>query len=410
MGAEVIVVGAGVAGLAAAERLRAAGHDPLVLEAGNRIGGRILTDASAGAVELGAEFVHGARAATWEIIRREGLVTLPFDVTDARPRRFARGRALLPVDWPGAGRVEAYVERGEQYQGPDISLAEWFRQFSPPEDEAAAFARARIARIEASTPDELSAQALARERALNTAGWDNFRLPGGYNQVVEALSRGARVRLAAPVARIDWATGATRVTLAGGESMPARAIVVAVPLSILQQDVIVFDPALPARKDAAVRRLRMGAGAKLALWFDRSFWPSFSYLGADRELPSWWRAAEATALVGMAGGPEAERLSALGEAGAIADALDALSAWFGVDARSGFKRGRLMDWTSERWIRGAYSFTPVGAGDAREALAESLPPLFFAGEATSTNGHVGTVHGAIETGWRAAAELLASLR
>ena len=79
-----------------------------------------------------------------------------------------------------------------------------------------------------------------------------------------------------------------------------------------------------------------------------------------------------------------------------------------VSMSTEFVRGALMDWPNEPWILGGYSYTPVGAGAAREELAEPLSTLFFAGEATSINGHVGTVHGAIESGWRAAAEVLSS--
>ena len=157
-------------------------------------------------------------------------------------------------------------------------------------------------------------------------------------------------------------------------------------------------------------RLRIGPASKLILWFRRAFWPPFSFLGADLQLPSWWRAAEASALVGFAGGPDAIRLGKLGERAAIDIALAELATLFGPEVQSEFLRGTLMDWPNEPWILGGYSYTPVGAGSAREELAEPLSPLFFAGEATSINGHVGTVHGAIESGWRAAAEVLSSLR
>jgi monoamine oxidase len=224
------------------------------------------------------------------------------------------------------------------------------------------------------------------------------------------MAEGARIRLDAPVAGVSWASAGAVVTLTSGETLPAEAVIVTASLGVLQRGLIVFDPVLPRRKREAIARLRMGPASKLILWFRRAFWPPFSFLGADRQLPSWWRAAEATALVGFAGGPDALRLSELGERAAIDIALDELSAVFGINARDEFSRGLLMDWPGEPFILGGYSYTPVGAGAARNELAEPLSTVFFAGEATSINGHVGTVHGAIESGWRAAAEALGSLR
>ncbi len=406
----IIVIGAGVAGLAAAERLREVGARPLVLEASGRIGGRVLTDQANGVVELGAEFVHGARAATWDVIRRAGIKTRPYEVSEAAPRRFSLGGVLQEADWSLAPRIEEFAEKGERYAGPEISLTEWFRRLAPNDDPAALIARDRIARVEASDPADLSALALARERQMNTAGWENFRLPGGYIEVVGAMAEGARIRRSAPVARVAWGSGGASVTLQSGETLPAQAVIVTVSLGVLQSGLIEFSPALPRRKTGAIHRLRMGPASKLILWFQRPFWPPFSFLGADRQLPSWWRVAEATALVGFAGGPDASKLAALGEAGAIEAGLRETSKLFGADARAGFIRGKLMAWQDEPYILGGYSYTPLGAGDARDDLAEAVPPLFFAGEATSTNGHVGTVHGAIESGWRAAAEVIRNSR
>lgn len=407
MDAGVVVIGAGAAGLAAAQRLEASGHDVVVLEASGRIGGRVRTDFRRGAVELGAEYVHGNNATTWQIIRSAGLKTLPYEVTAERPRRFARGRRLEAVDWPAAPRIEEIVDEMERYAGPDVSLRAAFHRLHPEGGPAVDFALQRLARIEAADPDDLSARELARERALNTAGWDNARFPGGYSQVIDVLARGLKIALNTPVAHVRWTSGGATVTAVDGRTWRAGEVVLSVPLSILQRGLIAFDPVLPARKLDGISRLRMGQAAKVALWFREPVWPSFSYLGADSRVPGWWRAAESTALVGLMGGPETLRVRALGESRVIEDALDDVCGWFGNHARGAFIEGVVTDWTAEPYILGGYSYTPVGGAGAREALAEALPPLYFAGEACSTNGHVGTVHGAIETGWRAANAILA---
>jgi monoamine oxidase len=113
--------------------------------------------------------------------------------------------------------------------------------------------------------------------------------------------------------------------------------------------------------------------------------------------------------MGYVGGPQALELAALGQAGAVAQGLKELKQLFGAEIETAFIKGQMVDWSSDPWSRGAYSYTPVGAEAARAELAAPVAnTLFFAGEATSINGHVGTVHGAIESGWRVAAEVLAA--
>jgi len=167
---------------------------------------------------------------------------------------------------------------------------------------------------------------------------------------------------------------------------------------------------LPAERLAALERIGVGHVTKLILWFDRQCWPEFTVLSTDGQVATWWPVpgAATPTLMGYVGGPAALGLAARGEAGAIATGLAELTALFGADMRAACLGGRLADWSRDPWSLGAYTYSPVGMGNARAILATPLAEtLYFAGEATVTNGHLATVHGAIESGYRAAAEILA---
>lgn len=402
---DVIVIGAGVAGLATAQRLHAAGYAPLVLEARARIGGRIWTERSRSVVELGAEFIHGADVATWDVVRAAGLATIPW----IGPRYFARDGALLPADDPLPARVAELYERVSNYAGPEISAAALLERLAAPGDPAVPYAARWLANIEGADPQRLSAMALGQERATSGSDWQNFHLRDGYDAVPAALAAGLNIRLGCAVTQLAWQAGGATLTLHDGGQLQARRVVLSVPLSLLQAGQLRFVPELPPRKQEAIQRIAMGHVTKLALWFERAFWPDFMASATDGAVTTWWPSGDARvpALMGYVGGPGALALAVQGEEHAIAQGLAELSALFGADARRLCVGGRLLDWSRDPWSLGAYSYSPLGMGDARAVLAAPVgDTLFFAGEATCTNGNLATVHGAIESGRRAADEIV----
>ncbi|MCS6882307.1 MAG: NAD(P)/FAD-dependent oxidoreductase [Oscillochloridaceae bacterium] len=404
---DTLIIGAGVAGLAAARALQAAGQHICVLEARERVGGRIATDRTYGPVELGAEFVHGDRACTWTEIRAAGLRTRPWGTS----RRFARGGRLLSPDDPAIARTYELFELVNTYDGPEVSVAELIARHTTPGDPAGEFVLRWLANLEAADPARLSAVAIARERAESQNGSGNFHLLDGYDCLTNHMAAGLPIRLGAPVARLVWRPGAVVARLARGEALTARRALITAPAGVLRAGRPAFDPPLPAERLAALHAIGVGHVTKLILWFDRQLWPEFTVLSTDGQVVTWWPApgAATPTLMGYAGGPAALRLAARGEAGAIATGLAELTALFGADARAACLGGRLADWSRDPWSLGAYTYSPVSMGDARAILAAPLAEtLYFAGEATVTGGHLATVHGAIESGYRAAAEILAS--
>lgn len=142
---DAIIIGAGVAGLAAGQRLRASGRPAIILEARDRIGGRIETDRTHGPVELGAEFIHGARIATWEYARAAGLTTTGWT---PEARRFARGGAILSANDPLVKRIQALFDAATSYDGPDISVAALIEGMAAPDDPARDYALRWLANVE----------------------------------------------------------------------------------------------------------------------------------------------------------------------------------------------------------------------------------------------------------------------
>lgn len=402
---DTIIIGAGAAGLAAAQTLAAAGTAALVVEARGRAGGRIHTDRTHGPVELGAEFIHGHLAATWEHVRAAGLRTSPW----GSERGFARGGAILPPDDPLSARVFALYEQVAHYDGPETGAAALLRRLAAPDDPALTIVLRWLANLEGADTERLSAAAYAWEREHSSNGEENYHILDGYDRLVAQLAAGLDIRLDAPVERVAWAPGAVMATIAGGEQLRARRAIVTVPIGVLQAGRPAFTPELPRAKRDAIAAIPMGHVTKLVLWFARQLWPDFTVLSTDGRIATWWpvESAATPTLMGYQGGQVALDVAAMGETRAIEAALEELTTLFGPEVRGAYLGGRLADWSRDPWSLGAYTYSAVGLGGARAALAAPVAgTLFFAGEATVLDGHIATVHGAIESGRRAAGELL----
>lgn len=299
---------------------------------------------------------------------------------------------------------------------------------------------------DAAPSERASAVALGLEQRAEAEvrGGRSFRVLGGYDGVVHWLRAGLSpgdevLRLGAAVTEVRWGRGWVEVAARSPTGLPlaelsARAAVVTLPLGVLQapQDAagaVRFIPPLPAHV-AAARQLGVGAVVRVALRFRRRFWAEdrlptlregddLARLGflyaAGQPFPWWWTTAPALAplLAGWAGGPAAQALAGRGQAELLERALDSVAGAFGLSRASVedlLETWHIYDWQTDPFARGAYSYVPVGGLAAQASLARPVEAtLFFAGEATECHGHHATVHGAIATGRRAAAEVLASL-
>jgi monoamine oxidase len=259
-------------------------------------------------------------------------------------------------------------------------------------------------------------------------GERQFRAADGYGRLIdwlaqECAARGVAIRLQAIVRSVEWRKGrvAAHVETAGSEeALEAGAAVVTVPRGVLQAGGIRFDPEIAAQREAA-RRMVVGPVVRVTLQCKEQFWEDglpaagsgklaeLSFLHAREEaFPTWWTQypLQANLITGWAGGPAATRLAGLGDADLTAAAIDSLARVTGLtpaELARIVERFYHHDWQKDPFARGAYSYVPAGALAAINALAEPCEQtLFFAGEATDTSGHTGTVHGAIASGLRAA--------
>jgi monoamine oxidase len=412
METDVLIIGAGVAGLAAAQKLSAAGLSVAILEARERVGGRILTlrdPLVPVPVELGAEFIHGRPPEIWEIVEAAPL-------------------AACDVLWPHdpSDRFDELFAAMERAAGPDLTFAE-FIATAPFDNETKLRATAYVEGFNAARAERIGVRALVEEaKASDSIGGDQtFRLLCGYDRICDHLRNGglrAALHLNTEVTALSWRPGSVEVearTRTGRPAGPftARRALVTVPLGVLQAGSIRFDPQPPNLE--AARGLFMGQAVRMTLHFRERFWERHegaAELGflhvSDPCMPTWWSAqpVRAPLLTGWAGGAIAEQYAGRGDAFAVEQALRALARVLRIPQReieAQLEAWYWHDWQADPYALGAYSYAPPGGGDARRRLATpAAGTLFFAGEATNLEGHGAMVHGAIASGRRAAAEIL----
>lgn len=415
--ADVIVIGAGVAGLAAAQRLQAAGKKVLVLEARSRPGGRVWTDSEwlGVPIENGAEFIHGDQAITWDWIQREHTIQIPRYQTYA----FEIDNQFYPYEtvknWPDFQRffdLEYADFPNLEWPTPDCSLQAWLNEIkmSP---VAKAFADQFQGHLYLTSGDKLSLQELIHECRVHHAGNDNFRIKTGYHTLIQQLTQDLNIDYNQAVESITWQPQA--VTLqTQTQTYQAPQVIVTIPLALLQQGIPKFDPPLPPEKQHAIHSLYVGPAMKLQMVFRELFWePETSLVMSLGPIMVWWspsyhRPGFPAVLTAFIGGDRAIPLLPKTEAELIELGLVDLCRIFGHDQpRHLFQRARNINWTTDPWARGGYSSVPPGAFGTRNTLAQAIDQtLYFAGEATVTQSNPATVHGAIETGQRAANEIL----
>jgi len=430
---EVVVLGAGAAGLAAAHVLAEAGMRVALLEARDRIGGRIFTDhvilensSEPVSMELGAEFVHGLPQVTWDLVKEADLSTSEMD---GERRSFARGR--FDSGEESQGDAEGVIEEmvawlATQPAGTDATFAQYLERAgidAPRRKRAVSY----VEGFNAADSNLIGVAALAKQQLAENAirGDRLFHVGAGYDALAKFLSdkflaAGGTLLLEHPVRHVRWSRGA--VSLSGVDAgaqhfeMHAKRALVTLPLGVVNAGTVEFDP-LPGETFTHAARMAMGAVVRISLLFDAKFWhKNLSFLLApDEALTAWWTPMPSCAplITGWAGGPKATALSQkIGPdpTALLEQSLGALSQFYGVatrDLRRRLVRWQTHDWQADQYACGAYSYAPAGALNASEKMARPvLDTLYFAGEHTDTTGHWGTVHGALGSGLRAAAQIL----
>lgn len=391
-----IVVGAGMAGVTAAQKLRAAGMKVTVLEARQRLGGRIHTDSSWGfPVDLGAMWIEGTDG---NPLLNQALKLGVKTVEDKDDWLF--------VDFDGrrlsTNEAEEYEELGESVQrriddlaeelDKDIPVAQAVKQVMTPEEKADPFLRRAIDLYVAGLESTASGPAsrLSTMEALDYGGYEgaNWLLPGGYLQVVEGLARGLDIKRSHRVSVVRSLASGVEVTTDKG-TFSADFAVITLPLGVLKTGSVKFDPPLPAEKLAVIKRLEMGLLNKVVLKFDKPDWPgrdNFGYLsktfGEFPEFLNWHRFSSKPVLICFVAGNYARTLEEDDNATQAKKAMAVLRKITGKPLPE-LQSMMVSRWANEPFSRGSYSYVPVGSHMSDyDAMAKPVGRLLFAGEAT----------------------------
>lgn len=407
-GTHVIVVGAGMAGLAAARDLTDAGIAVTVVEARDRIGGRMWTDTSLGfPIDLGAAWIHGTDGNPLvALANHAGATTAETDWDDVvvfDGRTEVDGAALDRAADAWAAALQKVGSLSED-AAPDASVGGALARVSDVRDPLTGWQVATdIAAEYAADPDDLSLRWFGTEGEFDGP---DLILPQGYRQVATHLADGLNVQLGTTVTRIvDDGVGVRLDTSRG--ALTADRVIVTVPLGVLKAGTITFDPPLPEPKTAAITRLGFGVLDKVVLRFDEPFWPQspdvIGLAGPDAPLPvlvNGLSFGAGAVLVGLRGGDAARRGEALSDQQSVEQVRSAL----GAPAPTG---SLVTRWAADPHARGSYSYLAVGSSPAdQDALAEPASErVLFAGEATFAE-HFATVHGAYLSGRREAQRIL----
>jgi monoamine oxidase len=403
---DVLVIGAGGAGLTAARELMSAGVPVLVLEARDRIGGRAFTDSSLGVPwDRGCSWLHSPNVNPWVAYARQNDFELQ---TDAYPRHvYDESRRMGGAETAG---YRAIVERMEREMGDaarrglDIPVAAAFTQATLA-DPWYPMAEADLTGWEGIEPANFS----TLDSYHYVEDGEDMVIPRGYGTLLAHYAQDIEVRLRTPVSRIRWsARGVTADTNAG--AIAARVAIVALPSQVIAGGAVVFAPHLPVEVLQAHHDLPLGLLNKVALKFKRNVFPSerAEFLqprrGDGRGMNFLTRHWGGNVCVGFSRGRFAHELEAAGEQAMIEQALAQLTTMLGGDVRKQFDRGLATAWASDPWARGSYSHCLPGRYGARAVLARPVGGrLVFAGEHVEQSAY-GTLHGAHLSGKRAAAE------
>jgi len=440
---QVLTIGAGTARLAAARAIATAGFSVTVLEARNRTGGRIHTIRDpklAVPIELGAEFIHGRPPETFQLVQEA-----PLRICELPQRHWQIHDSLLIKSAEFFSDLMEVMNGMERIKDGDLSFRDYLNQYCKnASDQTRSAATMFVEGFNAARDDIISVRSLVQQNQAEDQieGDRQFRILNGYQSLVsylegEAHSAGARVLLNSIVKEIRWSPNSVSVTVDGTNEthiFQAHCVVITLPLAVLQADLeepaaVRFIPALP-EKTNAMRFLRMGEVLKINLIFREAFWEQlkldskegrqslidFSFIHCtDEKIPTWWTQlpVRTSMLVGWTGGAMAEQWTDCDDQKIVEAGLSSLSKILRIPKsriENLLLSSHFHNWSRDPFTRGAYSYAAVGGYDAPAELAKSVADtLFFAGEATNTSGHMGTVHGAIATGIRAAREAVASL-
>lgn len=426
---DVVIVGAGAAGLGAARTLIRGGAKVIVLEARDRVGGRAVCDNTTFPipVDLGAQWFHQGLTNSLRVIAQQlGYQT----VHDNFPRVVCDGNKQLPIDDPGVLEFSTLaVTLDELIEEAGASVAAGNRPDGPASDvipdliKASEYYKMASAAVNvfSSKMEDLSLLDFANfyNRALlpvSSGGGDEFFIPYGMGNFIADFAGGVRVELSTPVKEIWWGEPwGVGITTASNTHLKAKAAIISAPVPVLARGAIEFKPALDRAYTDAFSGLKMDTLAKFFLQFNSNV--KFNVPNINSVCVPLTKDAEVPFIITKVYGENiamlfvlgtlAERLETEGEEAMLEYALKKMAEMFDTPInRDNLVATSHHSWLKDEWSLGCVSYAPPGAVPFRKTLAEPINnQLFFAGEAVSLFAH-SSVHGAYETGTAAARQIL----
>ena len=404
---KVVIIGAGVAGLYAAYILKSKGIDFQILEASPNYGGRLgkLSGFANFPIDTGAQWLHGKNSILGDLITKSNTkITL-----DDSAAKY----------WFSNQLVNSLPQNTAIFEGddlPDVSFKDYALQKGLGNEYK--YIVENIAGDQGAAASRLSVFGNNEDEENWNAGNDDFKFQETFFDLIDTQIANQvkdHILLNTIVSKIDYSQSTIQITDSNNNSYFADKVIITVAIPILKSADIQFIPALPNEKTTAFSKIGMDAGMKVFLKFSNKFFDQNIIGGsicAAYADDSIGKAQNDNVLLAFIMGEQAEYLTSLGSDTAItASLLQELDTMYNGQATSSFVASHVQNWTTNPFVKGAYSYSTIGMGDARKIAAQPINnKLYFAGEAMNTNGHHQTVHGAAETGYREVLNILNDIK
>lgn len=421
---DILIIGAGASGLMAAWEFAQAGKKTAVIEARNRIGGRIhtITDNRFDMpVELGAEFIHGKLEQTLSLLKKSGTA---YNKVKGDLYKNENGKLEKQEDF-----IEDYKDLNKKFRElkQDLSIADFLNNYLQEDkfEELRFTLRNYIEGYYSADINKASTFALMDE--LNNSDDEQYRPEGGYGHLMQYFESKLKEKavpffLSSPVTKIIWREGNTEVITDKGSYLSTK-ILITVPMGVLQQEKIVFSPGLPGKVEAATK-LGYGPVVKTILQFETPFWKELehkefkelSFIFSKESIPTWWTQypIKSAIITGWSGGPHALELKGLTKEEILNKAIDSLSHLFSIDViqlHQQLKGWHIEDWLNDPYSLGAYSYDVVDGIKYKNILkTPAEDTIYFAGEGLIDGPEIGTVEAALVSGRDTARSIIASFK
>ena len=421
---DVIIIGAGAAGLAAARIISKTGKTVTVLEARNRAGGRIYTlhnDEFSFPVEAGAEFIHGNLPHTTALLKE---AEVSFYETTGNTWNVNNGQVsegdLFPEEWEVLLKKLHALER-------DISIAQFLDRYFH-EDKYTSLRNSIIRFVQGyDAADTNKASAFALRDEWSEENLTGYRPHGGYSLLIdflvnECLQQGAVFHFNNVVREINHNNDHVEVKTESGERFLSKKLLLTIPPAVMKAGGIMFTPAINDHM-RAIRKIETGSVIKFLVEFKTAFWeheensalyrsmPGLQFVFSDAFIPTWWtqQPVPDPLLTGWLAGPAASD-NTKDETALLREAVQALAYIFGCTTQAieqQIKAMKVINWGADPFARGAYAYKTVDTNSALAILSQPVNnTIYFAGEAFYNGSEMGTVEAALASGTATAQKIL----